>query len=64
MWGDVQKQVHMIGTDMSRDDQDVLAAADLPDQISQPLTNVAAEDRLAVLRDENEMVVESMNCVR
>lgn len=53
-----------IRPDMTLQDFDVVRLADLPYQLAQPLTHLAAQDRLAVLWDEDEVVVTLVDGVR
>jgi hypothetical protein len=59
----IEKQVDVVRSHMPLQDQDVVASAYLPDQFTQPLADLPAKDRLAVLRDEDEMVVKSSDCM-
>jgi hypothetical protein len=57
VWRDTQQQVYMVGPDVSLQNPDVLATTDLPNQIANLDPDVAPEHRLAILRDEYEVVV-------
>ena len=54
---DTQQQVHMVRPDVALQDLDVLTPTDLSNQIAHLDSDVAPEHRLAILRDEHEMVV-------
>jgi len=58
-----QQQVDMVGTDMPLQDLDVLTPTDFPDQIPQGVADLPAQDRLAILRGEHEMVVQAIDRV-
>ena len=53
-----QHQVHMVWPDVTLDDLDLHRPTDLPNQVARTQPDVSSQDRLAVLRDENEMVVD------
>jgi len=59
-----QQQMHMVPTHVPPQDFDVVRAADLPHQLAQLHRHVSAQHRLAVLGDEDEMVVQQINSVR
>jgi len=61
--GCVHEEMNMIGTHVPFQDFDVCAPTDLRDQIAASLTYIAPQGRLAVLRNEYEMVVNSGDCV-
>lgn len=54
----IQEQVHVVRADVPLQDGYVVAATNLLYQLLQPLSHVAPQDRLAVLRDEHEVVVQ------
>src|SRR5436190_2660151 len=54
-------QVHMVRPDVTLENLDVVRAADLADQIPHLDRDVASKDRLAILRAEDEMVVQLIN---
>jgi hypothetical protein len=60
VWLDTQQQVHMVGPDVSLQNLDVLASTNLPNQIANLDPDVAPEHRLAIPRDEHEVVVAGM----
>ena len=53
-----QQQVHVVRPNVALQDLDVLTATDLPNQIAQLHSDISPEHRLAILRDEDEMVVQ------
>src|SRR6266545_4021557 len=57
VWRHTQQQVHMVRPDVALQDLNVLAPTDLPNQVAQLHANITAQHRLAILRDEHEMVV-------
>src|SRR6266849_2760166 len=57
VWRDTQQQMHVVRPDVALQNLYVLASTDLPDQIAHLDSDVAPEHRLAILRDEHEMVV-------
>lgn len=59
-----EQQMHMIWSDMPLQNLDVPRLADLPDYFSQVLPHLPSQDRLAVLWDENEMVMTLKDRVR
>ena len=54
----------MIRSHVSLQDHDVERLADLSNQITQPRTDFSSQDRLAVLWDEDEVVVALVDSVR
>ena len=54
----------MVRPDVSLQDLDISCLANLPDDFSQELPHFSAQNRLAVLWDENEMVVTLKDRVR
>ena len=52
-----QQQVNVIRTDVPLQDVDVVRLADLPNQFPKTFTNLSSKNRLAVLWDEDEVVV-------
>jgi len=54
----------MIRPYVAFDDHDVVAAADLSNQIPQLTTNFSAQYRLSVFRDEDKVIVEPMDGMR
>jgi hypothetical protein len=62
VWRHTQQQMHVVRPDVALQDLNVLAATDLPDQIPNLDADVAPEHRLAILRDEYEVVVARINC--
>src|SRR4030095_107752 len=61
-WG-TQQQMHMVGTHVPLENLDVLTATDFPIQIPHALTDLPHQDRLAILRGEHEVVVQTINSV-
>jgi hypothetical protein len=61
-WG-AQQQMDMVGPHMPLDNLDVLTATDFPDQIPHGLADLSHQDRLAILRGEDEVVVQTINGV-
>ena len=59
-WG-TQQQMDMVGTHVPFENFDVLAATDFPDQIPHAVADLPHEHRLAILRGEYEMVVQTIN---
>jgi len=53
----------MVRPDVALQNLDVLASTNLPDQVPHLDSDVAPEHRLAILRDEYEVVVARINCV-
>ena len=51
----------MFGAHMPLQNLNVLRPTDLPDQLPNFPTNITAEHRLAILRDEDEMVVQTID---
>ena len=60
---DADQQMDMVGPYVPFENLDVLAAADLPDQIPQAVPHLPAKHRLAILRGEHEMVVQTIDSV-
>ena len=59
-WG-TQQQMDMIRPHVPFENLDVLASTDLPDQIPQAPADLPAKHRLAILRDEHEVIVQAIN---
>jgi hypothetical protein len=53
----------MVGPHVALQNADVLTATDFPDQIPHALADLPHQDRLAILRGEHEMVVQTINRV-
>ena len=51
----------MLGTYVALQNVDVMTPTNLPDQVPQLGPNLAPQDRLAILRDEHEMVVQGIH---
>ena len=60
---DFEQQMHMVRSDVTFQDFDIVRAADFADQIAHFDRDVASKDRLAILRAEHEVVVQLMNGV-
>jgi hypothetical protein len=58
---DTHQQMNMIGTDVPLHDLDVVAPANLAKQVPHLRAHVAAEHRLAILRDEYEVIMQCIN---
>jgi len=58
------EKVHVVLPDRSPKDLDIMSPTDLADQIAHPDRHLSPQDRLAVLRREDEVVVQFMNGVR
>jgi hypothetical protein len=56
--------MNVISADVPLQDLDVVRLTDLPDQFPQPLTDFSSEHRLAVLWDEDEVVVTLVDRMR
>ncbi len=56
-----QQQMNVVGPHMALQDLDIVRSTDFPDQISELSPNVAAQHRLAILRDEHEMIVQRID---
>ena len=56
-----QQQMHMFGPYVPLQNLDVLRSTNLPNQVAQFLPHLTAEHRLAILRDEHEVVVKAIN---
>ena len=56
-----QQQMHMLRPYVPLQNLDVLRSTNLPNQVAQFLPHLTAEHRLAILRDEHEMVVKAIN---
>jgi hypothetical protein len=54
----------MIGPHVTLEDLDVVRLADLADEIAETLADKPSQNRLAVLRDEDEVVVALVDRVR
>ena len=61
-WG-AQQQVDMVGPHVALENLDVLTATHFPDQIAHALADLAPQDRLAILRGEYEVVVQTLYSV-
>jgi hypothetical protein len=61
-WG-TQQQVDMVGSHVPLENLDVLTPADFPDQIPHRVADLPHQDRLAILRGEHEVVVQTINAV-
>jgi len=58
-----QEQGDMVGPDMARHNLNVVAPTNLADQVPHLLSNLASQDRLAVLGGKNEMLVQLIDSV-
>ena len=56
-----QQQMDMVGPHMPLENLDVFTPTDFPNQIPQALADLPRQDRLAILRGEHEMVVQTIN---
>ena len=56
-----QQQMDMVGPDVPLENLDVLAPTDFPNQIADAVPDLPRQDRLAILRGEHEMVVQTIN---
>ena len=61
-WG-TQQEMDMVGSHMSFENLDVLTPADFPDQIPHAVADLPHKHRLAILRGEYEMVVQTIDGV-
>src|SRR5712691_11885103 len=61
-WG-TQQQMDMVGAHMPLENFDVLTATDFPNQIPRAMADLPHQDRLAILRGEHEVVVQTINSV-
>ena len=61
-WG-AQQQMDMVRPHVALENFDILAATDFPNQIAEAVSDLPRQDRLAILRGEHEMVVQTMNGV-
>ena len=58
---DTQQQMDMVRPDVALHNLDVLTPTDLPNQIAHLRADVATQHRLAILRDEHEVVVQRIH---
>lgn len=58
-----QQQVHVVGPNVAFDDLNIVGMTDLTNQLSQPTAHIATKNRLAVLRNEHEVVVQAIGRV-
>jgi len=56
--------MNVVGPHMPLDDFDIMFLANPPNQLPNPEGDVAFQYRLAVHRDEHEMIVQQINAVR
>ena len=56
-----QQQMDMVRPHMALQNLDIVRSTDFPDQIANLCADVTPEHRLAILRDEHEMVVQRIN---
>ena len=56
-----QQQMDVVGPHVPLENFDVLTATDFPDQIPQAAADLPRQDRLAILRGEHEMVVQTID---
>jgi hypothetical protein len=56
--------MHVVWTHVPLQDRDVVRLADLSNQVTQPRPDFSSQDRLAVLWDEDEVVVTLVDRVR
>ena len=59
-WG-AQQQMDMVGPHVPFENFEVLAPTGFPDQIPHAVPDLADQHRLAILRGEDEMVVQTIN---
>ena len=59
-WG-AQQQMDMVGPHVPFENSDVLTPTDFPDQIPHGSAHLPHQHRLAILRGEHEMVVQTIN---
>ena len=55
--------MNVLRTNVPLDDLDVMRTAYLTNQLPHLSTNLATKRRLTVLRDENEVIPQSVNCM-
>ena len=58
-----QQQMDMVGPYVPLEDFDVLAPTDFPNQIPHAVADLPHQDRLAILRREHAMVMQTINSV-
>jgi hypothetical protein len=58
-----QQQVDIVGPHVPLQNLDVLTSTDFPDQIPHAVADLPRQDRLAILRGEDEVVVHTINGV-
>jgi hypothetical protein len=58
---DTEEQMDMFRPDVTLQNLDVMRPTDFPDQVPHLSADITAEHRLAILRDEDEMVVQTIN---
>ena len=61
-WG-AQQQMDMVGAHVPLENFDVLTPTDFPDQIPHAGPDLPRQDRLAILRGEHEVVVQTIDGV-
>ena len=59
-----QQKMNVIGTNMPLQDLNVVVMTDSPDQVARPNGDVPSKDRLAVLGDKHDVVVQHVDAVR
>ena len=55
-----QQQMYMVWTHVPLQNLDIVRPTNLPDQVSDVRRHVPAQDRLAILRDEHEVIVQGI----
>ena len=58
---DAQQQMDMLRPDVPLDDLNVVRPADLPNQVAHLRADLPAQHRLAILRDEHEVIVQRIH---
>ena len=60
---DTEQQMDMIGPNVPLQNLNVMASTNLPNQIPHLRANITAEHRLAILRDEHEVIMQRVDRV-
>jgi hypothetical protein len=63
MGRDADQQMDMVGPHVPLQNLDLLTSTDFPDQIAHALADLSRQDRLAILRGEYEVIVQTVNRV-
>jgi hypothetical protein len=63
MWEDRHKYVHVILRDMPLEDFHIVCLAYFTDQISNSLSNLPSQNRLAVFRDPHKVILQIINAM-